>query len=249
MEQHAGAFSRATGRDLERPTDQPRYRRYQFELIAPHCGRAVLEVGAGVGEFAAQFLEPDRRGLERLVLTDVDPLAVAALRNRFADDAEVEAWQLDLDELTRTAEAVQRLVDTVVAINVVEHIADDVAALRALAALVVPGGSIVLWVPGYQALYGDFDRKVGHFRRYTPATLRRAAEDAGLEVTLSQPVNLLGGLAWWVAVRKGGAGSPDPRLVAVYDRFVVPLTRMIERRVRPPFGQSVLCVARTRRSA
>src|ERR1700742_3263927 len=82
---NSGAFAEATGRSLEGGSDQPRYRRYQFDLIAPHCGRSVLEVGAGLGEFAAQFT-----GLERLVLTDVDPGAVEVMTRTFADRPEVE---------------------------------------------------------------------------------------------------------------------------------------------------------------
>ena len=59
-----------------------------------------------------------------------------------------------------------------------------------------------------------------------------------------KPINMLGGIAWWLAVRRGGASYPDPRLVRLYDRLVVPTTRLIERFVRPPFGQTVFCVAR-----
>jgi SAM-dependent methyltransferase len=233
----AGAFHQATGRSLEDTTgaDQRRYRAYQLELIAPHCGPSVLEVGAGLGEFAAQF-----RGLARHVVTDVDPDAVSALATRFADRPEVEARQLDL-----SAGSVDMgdPVSTVVAINVLEHIQDDRAALAWLAELVEPRGRLVMWVPGYQQLYGDFDRAVGHVRRYTPDTLRAAFLQAGLRPVDVRPVNLLGGVAWWATVRRGGVRAPDPRLVRVYDRFVVPTTRFIERRVRPPFGQSVLGVA------
>lgn len=233
--ENSGAFADATGRTLEGGSHQPRYRRYQFDLIAPHCGRSVLEVGAGLGEFAAQF-----RSLERLVLTDVDPGAVEVMSRTFAGRPEVEVRQFDVGAKLELGKPVE----SVVAINVLEHIEDDAGALRSLADLVVPGGSIVLWVPGYQQLYGEFDRKVGHVQRYTPATLSDAVRRAGLELELVKPVNLLGGIAWWLAVRKGGAGTPNPKLVAVYDRFVVPVTRAIERVVRPPFGQSVLCVAR-----
>jgi hypothetical protein len=127
--------------------------------------------------------------------------------------------------------------------NVLEHIEDDAQALRDLAGSVVGGGRIVLWVPAYMQLYGEFDRKVGHFRRYTPRTIRTAVEAAGLRVVKVHPVNFLGGIAWWLAVRRGGAGSPNRRLVWLYDNVVVPISRSVERFVRPPFGQSVLCVA------
>jgi SAM-dependent methyltransferase len=234
----AGAFSQATGRSLEDGSGQyqRRYRAYQFDLISRHCGPSVLEVGAGLGEFASQF-----RGLRRHVVTDVDPDAVRSMAQRFADRPEVQALQLDL--AAAALPSIGTPVSTVVAINVLEHIEDDSAALRSLAGLVEPGGRIVLWVPGYMQLYGDFDRRVGHVRRYTPSTLRSAIERAGLLAGDIRPVNLLGGVAWWLAVRRGGVGTPKPGLLRVYDRVVVPATRAIESRVAPPFGQSVLAVA------
>ncbi len=228
-------FSAATGRELESDHGKPRYLAYQRELIGPHCGRSVLEVGAGLGEFADGFT-----GFDRYVVTDVDSGAVERMKGRFADRPEVEVQQYDIDGRTRLSEPV----DTLVAINVLEHIADDVTALRELSESLTPTGNIVLFVPGYQQLYGEFDRKVGHHRRYTPATVSEAARRAGLHVEVARPVNFLGAFAWWAAVRKGGAGAPNPRLVALYDRFVVPVTRAIEKVVPVPFGQSVLCVAR-----
>jgi hypothetical protein len=105
----------------------------------------------------------------------------------------------------------------------------------------------VLWVPAYMQLYGDFDRAVGHVRRYSPRTMTAAIRNAGLGPELVRPVNLLGGIAWWVTVRRGGVGTPSPRLVRAYDRCVVPVTRVVESRVTPPFGQSVLAVARVPR--
>jgi SAM-dependent methyltransferase len=232
-----GSFSQATGRSLEDTSGahQRRYRAFQLELIGPHCGDSVLEVGAGLGEFAAQF-----SGLRRHVVTDRDPAAVASMASRFADRPEVEARTFDLAD---GAIDVGEPLASVVAINVLEHIDDDTGALRGLASMVRPGGRIVLWVPGYMQLYGDFDRAVGHVRRYTPRTLTAAITAAGLTPEIVKPVNLLGGVVWWLTVRRGGVGAPKPALVRTYDRFVVPVTRVIERRVTPPFGQSVLGVA------
>lgn len=232
-----GAFSQATGRDVEEASGQyqQRYRAYQFDMISSHCGPSVLEVGAGLGEFASQFT-----GLRRLVVTDVDPQCVAHMERRFADRPEVQARHLDLQgSLSETFPPVS----TVVAVNVLEHIEHDSAALRSLARFVEPGGKIVLWVPGYMQLYGDFDRRVGHVRRYTPDTLRAAIVGAGLVPSEARPVNLLGGIAWWFAVRRGGVGSPRPQLLRIYDRVIVPATKALESRLTPPFGQSVFAVA------
>ncbi|TDC70090.1 methyltransferase domain-containing protein [Actinomadura sp. GC306] len=215
------------------------YRKYEYETVAPHVGRSMLEVGSGLGHFSEQFAGR----LDYLVVSDNDPYCVGELRKRYdgSDDVEVIDLALPADIVIR------RKVDTVVMMNVLEHIKDDVQALRDLAAVTEPGGRIVIWVPGYMQLYGDFDRKVGHVTRYTPKTLEASVREAGLVPEVLKPINFLGGIAWWFAVRRGGAGYPDPKLVKIYDRTVVPLTRTIERVVKPPFGQTVFCVARVPR--
>ena len=235
LEQREGAFAQSTCRALDGDDDRRNYHDYQHRLIAPFVGRSLLEIGAGTGALSARFGDRDRR-----VVTDVDPEAVDHLRRRFAGHPGVTVRALNL----AAGDILDEPVDTAMAVNVLEHIHDDAGAVRALARSVRPGGTLVLFVPGYDQLYGDFDRKVGHVRRYTPALLRAAVERAGLTVHACRPVNLLGGLAWWAAVRKGGTGSPRPRMVRLYDRAVVPATRLIESVVAPPFGQSVLCAAR-----
>lgn len=230
-----GAFSYATGRSIENSgaADKPNYRRYQHDLLAPHCGRSVLEIGAGRGESAELLC-----GRDRVVVTDVDAEAVELLRTKFADRPEIEATQLDLDDIQPLAESVE----SVLAVNVLEHFDDDVSLLRELSRLVVPGGNIVLWVPAFPALYGQFDRKVGHFRRYTPTTLRAAGLGAGLRPAGIRAVNLLGGLAWWATVRGGGGTRPNGKLVEMYDRYLVPFSRALDTIAPVPFGQSVLGV-------
>ena len=212
------------------------YRKYEYDMVAPHVGRSMLEIGSGLGHFSEQFAGR----LDYLVVSDNDPYCVEQLRERYAGDEDVEVIELALPAEIK----ISRTVDTVVMMNVLEHIKDDVRALKDLAAVVEPGGRIVIWVPGYMQLYGDFDRKVGHVTRYPPAILSKSVTAAGLTIESIKPINFLGGIAWWAAVRRGGAGYPDPRLVKIYDRTVIPLTKLIERWVRPPFGQTVLCVAR-----
>jgi SAM-dependent methyltransferase len=211
------------------------YRKYEYDMVAPHVGRSLLEVGSGLGDFSEQFLPR----LDRLVVSDNDPYCVEQLRNRYQSDPAVEVLELALPMRV----PVSKPVDTVVAMNVLEHITDDVKALNCLAEATEPGGRIIIWVPGFMQLYGEFDEKVGHVTRYTPKTLRAAVEGAGLKPEVVRPINFVGGVAWWLTVRKRGVTYPDPKIVKLYDRAVVPLTRMIDK-LHPPFGQTVFCVAR-----
>lgn len=211
------------------------YRKYEFDIVAPHVGRSLLEVGSGLGDFSEQFLSR----LDRLVVSDNDPYCVDQLRKRYQGDPAVEVLELALPMKV----PVSKPVDTVVMMNVLEHIADDVKALHCLAEATVPGGRIVIWVPGYMQLYGEFDQKVGHVTRYTPKTLRATVEGAGLQPEVIKPINFIGGIAWWLTVRKRGVTYPDPRIVKLYDRTVVPVTRLTDK-LHLPFGQTVFCVAR-----
>ena len=88
-------------------------------------------------------------------------------------------------------------------------------------------------MPAFPSLAGAYDEALGHLRRYTPDSLREAVETAGLVPEVIRPVNLLGGLAWWAAVRVGRQARPTPALVGFYDRLVVPAERVLERRLRP----------------
>src|SRR4051812_48806521 len=153
-------------------TAAPRYRRWQIDTVRPYCGRTVLELGPGMGHFAAEL---DALGLDRLVLADTEAYALTRLRERYAGRDDVDVVEVTVPGPVRIGEPVE----TIVAMNVIEHIDDDVAAMRDLATVLVPGGRLILWAPGYPALYGDFDRKVGHVRRYTPATMGAAVRAAG----------------------------------------------------------------------
>ena len=117
-------------------------------------------------------------------------------------------------------------------------------AAKQLAAALNPDGRLVLWVPALSQLYSDFDRRIGHHRRYTVKGLRRLLIDAGLDVVDIRYVNVFGSLAWWVVAKKMGRVPTTSGLVRVFDRAFVPVLRRLEANRRPPFGQSVFCVAR-----
>ena len=212
------------------------YRRWIVDLVDPWLGDDPLEVGSGLGHYAQEWAQ---RGTA-ITVSEADPSRLAALRRRFDGSPRVRVRELavPIDEDAQHS--------AVVAINVLEHIEDDVEALRAFAGLAADGGRIVLFVPAFMWALGSFDREIGHFRRYTRASLRRALEAAGLHLERLHYVNSVGLLAWLLVVRLLGQRPKDGLLLRVFDGLAVPLLRRVEGRWRPPFGQSLFAVARKR---
>jgi len=203
-------------------------------LIEPWRGERVVEIGAGQGTITERLIQ---RG--RVVATEPSAAGATRLQERFAGRSGVEVEQGDLDEVVDRHEA-----DTFVLVNVLEHIPDDVAALRRMRDRLGPDGRVVLFVPALGALYSGFDAKVGHHRRYSRAGLRRALAAADLEPEALHYVNSAGALAWLTVARLLGKAPTSRGPALTYDRAVVPALRAIEARRLPPFGQSLFCVAR-----
>jgi SAM-dependent methyltransferase len=237
-----GELGSIHARGLEDLVEAGAYRRYIAEHVRPWCGSSVLQVKAGLGDLTEHLAA--HPGGRRVIAVDDDPLCVRALEDRFEGNPNVEVAGLDLDQELKVSPAVE----TVLAVNVLEYVADDVTALRRMAAAAEPGGNLVLIVAAYPSLAGAYEQALRQ-RRYTPERLRRVVEQAGLDVVELRPVNLLGGMAWWLAVRVAGIARPTAGLVRLYDRLVVPAERAIERRFEPRFGQSLVCVARRRAGA
>lgn len=218
---------------LEELRDAHRYRAWVSDLAEPWLGDRPLEVGSGIGDYAAEW----RRDGRSFTASEADPVRLAALRRRFAGDDRVEVRELHapVDEDADHS--------AVVAINVLEHIEQDAEALRAFARLVAPGGYVVLFVPAFPAAFSRFDAEVGHERRYTRATLQAALAQAGLSTVVLHHVNAPGLVAWFVGMRLLGLRPRSGPALRLYDRTVVPVARWIESRVQPPFGQSLFAVA------
>lgn len=219
-----GARAEADGAlfDLEvLEVSAPRHYEWVVELIAPWLGPTVLEVGSGIG-LVSRLLLPH---CERLIVSDYLPTYVDRLRDRFGHLPQVEYRLLDLTRRPYALDDVRP--DTIVCLNVLEHVEDDEAVLRSLGDLLPAGGRLVLQVPNLPSLYGSLDRSYGHLRRYTPVLLRRRLEAAGFRVAALRPFNLLSIPGWILTGRVLRRSQLDPRSLRIYDRLV-PLARALD---------------------
>lgn len=213
----------------------PNYNRWLFERVGRWVGRRVLEIGAGVGTMSAFLMNG---ACERVVLTDTDPHYLARLRERFARYPHVEVARLRLPTFE---EALAREgFDTIICLNVLEHVRDDTLSLGTMFRLLQPRGRLVLCVPSLPAIYGELDRALGHFRRYTPEELRRKYAAAGLVARHLEYFNLAGVPGWWLTGRVLKRELIPTASLRWYDALV-PLFRL-ERLVPWRIGQSLIAV-------
>ncbi len=221
---------------LRRMAALDRYNTFLFDQIRSHVGQRVLEVGAGTGTIT-QFL----RDRDRTLATDIDAQYLHLLERRFEGNVNVDAALYDLGQPPPPAVASQKY-DTIICLNVLEHIADDRGALERLFELLEPGGKLILLVPAHGALYGEIDQAIGHYRRYEKDALARLLSAVGFESDELFFVNGLSTIGWYVNGRLLKRNSVPGMQARVADRLV-PIYRL-ERKLNLPFGLSVISVAR-----
>lgn len=227
------------GHDLEVLSGLTHYHDWIMDYFAPFIRGAVVEYGAGNGSISARL----RPLATKLDLVEPSPALMPLLRERFRGDAAV-AMQASNLEAHIVAVPVNTY-DCAVLVNVLEHIADDGEAVRALFRILKPGGTLLLFVPALPFLFSRLDSFYGHFRRYRRDALARLVADAGFDVGEARYLDMLGVAPWWLLNTLGSAVTFNSVLVRLYDRLGVPLTRAIERLFKaPPFGKNVVLIAR-----
>lgn len=219
-----------------------RYARYLYDCVSPWLAAPVLEIGTGFGTYTGLLLNHGR-----VVTTDIDTACLEQARQRYSA-ADLVTSTVDLNDKTSIVRLASHGAQSIFCSNVLEHIDDDVAALQGMHEAIAPGGALCILVPAHPLLFGFMDRAAGHFRRYTRRTLEWALADAGWRVEKTFYVNALGGAGWWLNQRLLSPRPLDAPAInsqlAFYDRFVVPMARVVDPLFRQKFGLSVVAIAR-----
>jgi glycosyltransferase involved in cell wall biosynthesis len=212
-----------------------RYNQLMRDMFAPHLGRRVVEIGAGVGNISRFLLDRDQ-----VTLTDADPIYVRYLRRQYQGWSYVSVRQFDL--LKTDADALSGKFDTAVCFNVVEHINDDATALANLRRLLEPGGRLLLIVPAHMWLFGSLDEHLGHFRRYEKEELAAKLAAAGFELERADYYNPIAVPGWYVNGKWLKRRVIPNFQMALFDRLT-PLVRL-SMGSELTFGLSLFAVAR-----
>jgi glycosyltransferase involved in cell wall biosynthesis len=215
------------------------YNRWLHERFESYLGKRILEVGSGVGN-QTRFFVDDR---ERVIASDVEPHYVRELAGRFGDRSNVRiaSYRFPLSECDRAALQTEAI-DTIVCMNVLEHIEDDRATLKDFAAVLPSGGKLVLLVPSLKALYGTLDQHLHHFRRYSREELQAKVGDAGFQIDTLRFLNRPAVPGWWLNSRVLKR-HVMPRGQLRFFRWIMPLLKLEEKNP-PGFGLSLLVLAR-----
>ncbi len=221
---------------LKQLSEINRYNRWIYDQFAAALGPRILEVGSGTGNIT-QFL---LAGNQTVVATDVLPKYRQELATRFADKPNLQIRSFDLDRAA-PKEFIAQPFDTVVCLNVLEHIEDDLFALRQMREALTVGGQLALLVPAHQFLFGAFDEAVGHFRRYSKKALRTRLQEAGFTVQSLKFFNIAATLPWFINGRLlRRAYLPNEQVNLANN--LVPLLKL-EKVFGPPFGISLIAIA------
>jgi SAM-dependent methyltransferase len=199
----------------------PRFTRWMADVIRPYVGESVLEIGAGTGNLTLHLVprtlywasDINPHYLEYLdTLTQSRPY----LRVGFTDGQKAQSFPSD------------QKFDTVICLNVVEHLEDDLLALKNIRRALVPGGRAIVLVPAGPWLYGTLDKVLGHYRRYTTGELAAVASNAGFRIDSLLPFNRIGVIAWWLngqILKKTTFGFWQIKMLNV----LTPLFRLLDR--------------------
>jgi SAM-dependent methyltransferase len=212
------------------------YYRWVNRQFAPFVGKRVIEVGAGIGTFAQSLL--DHVPVTELVLVEPSDNLFPILQRRFAEEPRVKIIHGYFQPFPGPATA-----DSIVLVNVLEHIAEDQTFLNGAYAGLTPGGTLLLLVPALPRIYGSLDRAFGHYRRYTKTSLVSKLQVAGFGIIRLAYVNLLGIAGWFFTGKVLRRMTLESRYVRWYDQWVIPWLSRLEERWEPPCGQSLIVIA------
>jgi len=215
------------------------YARSVAKLFSPFIGQSLLEVGTGYGNYK-QYLPP----LKRYTSIDVDAEVVEHAR---AVDKGGRYYVADVSEDNLKDILGEEKYDTILCVNVLEHIEEQKKALLNMLNVLEFGGYLLIFVPAHMSLYCKLDKMAGHFRRYSMLSLKEVLKGLPCDLINLEYFNPIGAVGWWInkiipvrSIRQKHIAWQ----VNIFDRFILPLSIRLNCLTKKMFGQSLVCVVR-----
>ena len=230
------------GRDLEAMSFAVNYHRWILEIFEPYLGDNVVEVGAGTGSFSELLSQRTLKSLSLVEPSDAMRSQLQLRMSRLSLPFPVSIYE-DIFRTIGQEVCTKDDVDSIVYVNVLEHIEDDESELRAINQALPQGGCLFVFVPALSWLLSSFDLQIGHFRRYSRQEIERKCREAGFKIILSRYFDSLGVIPWWIRYRLLRSHKFEAGAIRFYDEKVVPIARLLESRFEPPLGKNVILIA------
>ncbi len=229
------------GKDLEAMSFAVNYHKWILDEFRPFFGKRFVEVGAGTGSFSEFLL---RENLETLALIEPSEMFEHLEQNvsQIKTEAKITFHKAIFASVCREL-AESDKPDSIIYVNVMEHIEDDSAELEMIYQTLAPGGRCFIFVPALMSLYGEFDRRIGHFRRYTKTEIEEKCQKAGLKVVKSKYFDFAGIIPWYIKYKLLKSDTLESGAVTLYDKVAVPAIQMFEKILPMPVGKNVLIIA------
>ena len=212
------------------------YNRWIVDEIRPWVGENVLEIGAGTGNISQFFL--DRK---QLILTDINKSYIDKLSETYEKYPNVSCEQFNLEGSGSHLRGGG--IDTIIGLNVLEHIKDDIHALCEMTSILSDGGRVILQLPAHKILYGSLDRNLDHYRRYTVRDIKNKFAQCGLIPEKTSRINMFGTFGWFVCSRILRKKILPEGQLSLFNALT-PVFIALERVIPAPFGLSILAIGR-----
>jgi SAM-dependent methyltransferase len=216
-----------------------RYMDWMLSPFRPHLRGNIVEVGIGHGSYFETLAV-----LGSYTGIDIDERSIEGARKRYPNGRFAKA---DILQPSFLDALMPDKADSIVAINVLEHIEDDEAAIKNLIEALKPGGMLLISVPALKGLYNDLDRLAGHYRRYCRKDFEHILSALPVRVEKLCYFNPIGGLGWWANRFRRHASLNSDEVngqIVLFEKYILPISRLLDPLTRRFFGQSLICIAR-----
>lgn len=225
---------------LENFASAPAFNRWLYSKIKHEAFGQILEIGSGIGNISTLFLEDQNN----ISLSDLRPEYCRYIDKKFGGHPHLRGiYELDLSRMDfeDKYESVLESFDTVIALNVIEHLENDLLAIRNAGRLLRNNGKLVVLVPAGQCLYNSLDKALGHYRRYSKTQLNKLLESTGLVINSCRYFNAAAVGGWWFSGNILKDKIISPSKLNLYNQLV-PFFRIVDWFAAPFMGLSVISV-------
>jgi 2-polyprenyl-3-methyl-5-hydroxy-6-metoxy-1,4-benzoquinol methylase len=173
------------------------FNQWMYNTIAPWCKGDILEIGSGIGNISEFFVKNERN----IFLSDLRNEYCNLLSKRFSNNKFVIGIEI-IDLVDPNFDSKYNYLfnrfDTLFSLNVVEHIEDDILAIHNCKKLLKEDGNLIILVPAYSILYCNYDKELGHYRRYNRLSLKQLFKRNELNIKAQFSFNAFGILGWFI---------------------------------------------------